>query len=832
MRIWHLFCGAIGAIALAFLASELAGQFLGNTVTNLNIYEYIIVKPHKRVELLYYVFGWLAFFSYFSFSWWIWRIKKNVILSCILFCHPLLRYFWASFVALFNVVLFLWVTPEAVEGPLKWVVFAGLAAGWSLVAAAPLYANRLERGRAQVDWASQWNPTNTNRVYSLLILLAAGQMAWTLYPFVFEELQLFGEYSTIPQHTIFWDSGKTVRDIDYIDNHRLLGRHRRYDLEKDRENSPEMPEEACVGLPWNDSVRNFMSSEERRSLYVYDERKQRLCVSDSIPVGDWIELRSLTIGDEAKSALDRWMASDAEYGRQQRARIYTSEEKQFFRVNKFMYGFQFTSMWVFHHHNFVLGPINEYVMGKPLTEIFAQYGLLNLWMVGKAASVLGGLTYQNYFKIWYSFYYLYYLMYFALLFLMLRHRGYVAAAALLAVAYLCNIDFQWLLQGSGLNLARRIFEVPVLACLYQYLRTKKTVYSYLTWFAIGLAILNNWQVGFVTWGAAIFVLLVFRLQEGGPFSKSWLIPFITGSVAGLGLLVWARRGPDPLSAYYLAGVGGLGLPAWFLTGLLVILLVAVTVVFGTFNRRQPLSYLNLFLVLYTSGLAVYSVWGGSLPHLIVLGPLFSLTIATLTVQLTREIRALRPYAGAAAIVLVAMFLPAFISGSWHQDETRAEYYGIVNSHTTYQWNFDRARFISTMDPKFFENGVSLIHRFSEEGPIFIISRYDNFLPFLAKRYSAMPYFEVSKFQLSPKETQACIDRIREAKPDYLFVDTDINRSYAPDRIHSSSVIGTAEYLAARFQVHRMMRLQEIFQTVKEDYVLVEKGLLISVYKRK
>ena len=81
-----------------------------------------------------------------------------------------------------------------------------------------------------------------------------------------------------------------------------------------------------------------------------------------------------------------------------------------------------------------------------------------------------------------------------------------------------------------------------------------------------------------------------------------------------------------------------------------------------------------------------------------------------------------------------------------------------------------------MNPAYFVDSISLIQAYAPtNNAIHLISKYDNLLPFLAKKYSAMPFFDLQWFLLTDKEVNLCIERIQTQKPPYLFVDTDIER---------------------------------------------------------
>ncbi len=153
-------------------------------------------------------------------------------------------------------------------------------------------------------------------------------------------------------------------------------------------------------------------------------------------------------------------------------------------------------------------------------------------------------------------------------------------------------------------------------------------------------------------------------------------------------------------------------------------------------------------------------------------------------------------------------------------------------HLTYTWNFERANLLTTIDPAPLAESLALIYRYSppEQPGIYILSKYDNFLPFLAKKYSRMPFFEITWHLFSAKEVQEVLERIRQDRPQILFVDSKIS-DYTPDP-WEKLFTGEWERRERASRLGRYGELEKIFKAVKEQYEVVAMGELISVYRRK
>jgi hypothetical protein len=154
----------------------------------------------------------------------------------------------------------------------------------------------------------------------------------------------------------------------------------------------------------------------------------------------------------------------------------------------------------------------------------------------------------------------------------------------------------------------------------------------------------------------------------------------------------------------------------------------------------------------------------------------------------------------------------------------------------YTWNFDRANVLTTMDPAPFAEAIGLIRRYGShhESDIYIISKYDNLLPFLSHRYSMMPTFELGYYLISERQFLESARILQHGRPVWLFVDSDL-MGYAPGRSNDlwAKVFPTGSEAVERdSRVGRYLQLQRLFARVERDYEEVERGRLISVYRRK
>ena len=660
-----------------------------------------------------------------------------------------------------------------------------------------------------------------------LVVLSCVQLFTIFLPFLRGELLMMNEYLDVPEYT--WLDDKYVSNSEYINNH-SLGGLLKYDPEADHGASPLPRQGTFVELPKTELLVLFI--EQNKTKYSYDEVLHALVIHGAMTSDERKELYAIVDNEHSTKIIALYYRS-REHNEWLKNRVFTSEELEFLRKNRLEMHWQILNRWVIHHHNFVLGPISEYALGKPLQDINVQYGSFNVVLMRYFLEKTGGITFQNYLQKWYTFWPLYYILFVALAFLVFRDVYYVALVCLLAFGFVNKIDYQFLFLGPGLNPIRHFFDIPVIACLFFYLKSHKTTFLVFG-FLLGLiGIVNNTQFGLLLVLALSATVVVKKILETEAIlyrDLGWVTVALT--TAGTILMV-GDLGKDDIATQYIKGWFGFPVHARQLFFIMLVISGCYLVLLRLYKATSELKYIALFLLFYSQGVLVYYIWGGTEKHLFNVASILILcgvTFIKLVIDYSSVKHFKRLLIGSLlAVALIVVYIPGLLS----YYITRQEYENIFLTHRTYDWNLETAKFRSTMDPKYFVDSISLIQAYAPSGnAIYLISKYDNFLPFLAKKYSAMPFFDLQWFLLTSKEVQLCIERIKTQKPHYLFVDTDIERDFNGEIVTAGFGFISGPAGESLMRVQRLNLLKDIFAAVKEDYESVKQGMLITVYKRK
>ena len=502
--------------------------------------------------------------------------------------------------------------------------------------------------------------------------------------------------------------------------------------------------------------------------------------------------------------------------------------QQFLKKNTFEIHWQILNRWVIHHHNFILGPINEYSFGKRINDIYIQYGWLNIMLTKKILDWTGGINYQNYFKVWYSYYYLYYAIFLLAIVFLLKDIKYITVAILSVSYILHHTGFNYLFLGPGLNPIRHFFDIISVILLFLYFEKKNTLFYYLLLLASLAGVLNNSQVGLFSL-ASVFAVLTFHLFKEKKISIGIIVPGIAALCTGV-ILSGFAGGRNDFAKYYLAGLLGFPFPDVYLILIGLVLSAGFALLPKMVRATDNLKYVALYLFFYSQALLVYYVWGATENHLLNFAPIYALTCVVFLKLLIAHTNFLKVRVELILGGLIIALLIPFNSAVRKYHNEKSDYENIFKVHKTYQWDFERAKFTSTMDPRYFAEAVSLIQNYSDQNGIYILSKYDIILPFLADKFSAMPFYDVSNFLITAKEIELCKRAVKEKRPRYLFVDADIDQDLSSDIIEEGVPIIGYLHDESVWRVQRLNLLKNIFDAVRNDYRIVKRGFLISVYK--
>lgn len=514
------------------------------------------------------------------------------------------------------------------------------------------------------------------------------------------------------------------------------------------------------------------------------------------------------------------------------SKVYSKEEQDFIKRNSDELLNKTKAGWFFYHHGYSFGPMNALSLGASAYDQTMVYGWLSTVVQSKMLGLLDMPSYQGYFKLYFTAYLIYFGMFILGIWAIFKRLETVVFAAILAASALFFLGIELIRLAPGFNPMRHVFDVPVFYLLYRYLAQGRRVYLVLSCVLALFAILWNKDFGlFLTLsvgGAALFKGIKQR-----PFA---LVPLFVGgitAVAGMLLYFYPMPGANPTAAYMFLGVGAPQATSGKIFGLLIIVSLLLT---ATIKIKQNEAYTILAVgtALYFVQSLTYYIWYPFAHHILGVAPVFIFWLVVLFhgwISQDQRQRVSKRGSAVLLLLLIFVYLPASADFYWGQ----WTYNRIFKEHQLYRWSFEKASFISTMDPALFEEAANLIKRYSHnENGIFIISKYDHILPILAGKYSAMPYNELPTNLVSSKEVKVAADAILKNNSGFLFVDSDIDRNLDGEipKENDPAAIQLGLYGEAKARVMVLQGLNLVYARIADKYRLCESGRLISVYCRK
>lgn len=676
-------------------------------------------------------------------------------------------------------------------------------------------------------------PFFKKHIFIFSAILVFVYLLWALKPLIFEKLRLINEFWDIPTFTVTKE-GKFFNNTEWINANNFIGFHGKVDAD---------------GFDNYKTVFADVKSTPEFERYLEDATKRESLISPFFYIeGKGIGF-ALALTEEYKNALYRINFSDDEKERlnesfieidskqydlsKRNDKIYNpnyKEMKKFAKNNSYQIHWQILNRGYIHHHNHIMSAINELNLGRPVGEIFMQYGYLNTFLMYKILSLFDNVNYGAYNKIVYGFYLLYFIMAALILWFIGKRWHYIAGFSLLFVIAVNLLSYQYLYIGPGGSPFRHFFDYPVFFLLYLYFSKNNKLFFIAALLLCVAAVLNNVQFGFIL----AIALLVTVFVKSFLSKERKLINFETSAafsafICCIAVAVFFQQGTMNVTFGFLSGFLSFQIPT---KAIVISMLVIFTSYFAFLfmkKENKALAYVFLFALIYTQGLFVFWFRSYAFYHLLP----FMAIYAFMAIIFLKALFDKYPK-HESKIMLTATFalLISFIFSIFSFTETRRSFNRVLDSHKLFEWNLPGSNFISDANPEYFEDSAKLIQKYSPgEKGIYIISKYDNFLPLVSQRYSSLPVIDLQWYLNTERDIKNICAHIKNASPEYIFADRDLaDRVFEFDIINAETEVG---YLneESRWRVQRLKQMRKIFIDATENYSPVESSRLLTVYEK-
>ena len=517
--------------------------------------------------------------------------------------------------------------------------------------------------------------------------------------------------------------------------------------------------------------------------------------------------------------------------------------EKFQNANLLEYNHQNMSRGQINHIGYILNPLNEYELGKHPQQIYWQYGWGNTLLMKGVMSLFGGISLTYYYKC-YFFYILYFSIFLIVIYILFRDPVSIAGIfAFYSISFFIisffYMGYTGFILAPGLIPSIHLFDALVLIPLLYFFRSPKVIPLFFVFVLVVLSLVINSQFGLMLTVAVYLAILLYIFENSN--KRAWQCSLLTlSAIAGLAVTgAIIPRGPTGITHYYLMGFFSWKPKSIIVAFTISYLTISYLFLIGIRKQRIPLKYIYVFVFFYTQGLFIYFYWSGLLNHFPIVIPWMGIQLF-LMFHIAKFIQSNKTAWWSQFIELVrygtvflAMLLVLICAAKFSIE--KATFKRNFVQHQTYHWQFAKADLISTINPVPLQEAISQLQKYSGNNPgIFILSQYDNILPFLAGKYSAMPHFELPYYLVSMKEEKHIVKLIRKEKPRYIFVDSGISYPFKFESFDLWTRLFDDRFslLERQARFGRMQVLQNVFNAISGDYVKIDERQLISVYMKR
>ena len=515
-----------------------------------------------------------------------------------------------------------------------------------------------------------------------------------------------------------------------------------------------------------------------------------------------------------------------------------SPEKEFIKANKFSFKQQVLNRTFDIHNNQVLNPVNAWTLGLPFDKTQALYGYLNSWLARMWFSFTNDYSYSR----WFQFAYCIYIVYFLVLFLSVRYYFNSSTAGVLVytfsvtlVVYCGYMGYYYLVIGQiPMNPIRHFFDAVALFFLFNTSNGRKAFCSRFCLLAVCcLAVANAENFGLAMTMATALVYAARSATE----REHRVADFLTALGVVAGTVVVLRYSPTishPGARYFIDGFFSMPVR---LSKIVVITSAYSAVFFMVVFRMVTRGLTNIGLIVAWSAIYSYLLlfhyfWHGNTTNAVAALPMIALAIVALWYWFTTEICGVS--VGKSNSLALAVLAVTTLVSYINFFESQRSYNKIGKTHEVNLWKAKEARFVTTMPEQPFKNTFELIHKYSRgQSKIYILSKYDYYLPFFVHKYSGMLYPNLPWFIVTTDERDKALSKLKKDMPEILFVDTDIDLQGQLWTANSYFCLSSPSvFRENRYRLLRLQELKRVFDGIKTRYALAERGELISVYSRR
>jgi hypothetical protein len=525
--------------------------------------------------------------------------------------------------------------------------------------------------------------------------------------------------------------------------------------------------------------------------------------------------------------------TDIKKAKHQLSNINDPLKQKFIMYNKDEFTWQVMNRSFDLHNNQIMNPLNAQLLGAPLSSVHNLYGLGIPGLTSMFFKFVP-FSYDNWLKFAFFLEWFYFISIPLSIYNFFKSKELASAVFVILLGtsfYGIYIGYFYLVNAQiPINPIRHGADFLAIISFGLYYKRKDILSLVCIFLTCSAAIMMGDHFGLALTAAFTMTLLVNYIEENKkPLDYAVLILLALSALATFKLSSLSNANNISV-AYFINGFF-----SWSTIGIIKTLFIVYSCLYLFLfylyvNRKTSKTwYLTLLLTLYSNMLCFHYIWHGVKVHLGISMTINCILVVCYTVLLFEMMKITKHIFS----VLLVVALLIFSKNYYDFQKSKYNYNLNINRHVTYTWDYDVAKLKTTMPPEYFASAIFLINKYSpSDMGIYILSKYDYMLPVLTRKYSKMKYPNVPYFLVTSKEVDVITRQIEEEKPELLYIDTDIMLDAQLWTVNNLLTLSdNGLYRENQTRLYRLNELKKIFSKINHQYQLVEKGLIIDVYKR-
>lgn len=510
------------------------------------------------------------------------------------------------------------------------------------------------------------------------------------------------------------------------------------------------------------------------------------------------------------------------------------EKIEFVKSNSYEQYLQILDRYYFHENSFILSPINEMNLGKDNNKIFSQYGFLSISIISSIMDVYGGFSINNFEKAKQTINLIYYIIAVLFSFVFFKNNYLRFGFILLLGIALFENGYYPFSYAPTLTNSRHLLDLLTVLFLYKYVTSSKNIYMM---GAVALSIISILiakdfgQFLFLSMIGTLVIPLIIKYIKHKTIDTFSVTMLLTSISFGVIAFKYYPMMPNPSIKYFLDGFYSFP----FSNNLIFFIVIGVVflqwlILLTLYEKLRESKYLYayIFVLFYTEFLYLYFIWHGSVNNIIIY-----IYIYAIPFMIVYDLFNFK-YKRYLSTIIIFLLILVYVKALSLFINQKKDYDNVFVTHKVYKWEHPRTgKILSTYSFDNFQDSINLIKKYSSTNEIYMISKYDNILGILSEKYSGFKFFELRSSIVTKIEFNDIKNQI-DNEAEILFVDNDIERDFDKE-MRSMNFFDLENYWrneSLKQRIPKLKVLKEMFVEVKNEYNLIEKGKMISVYKKK